>query len=177
MNIKLEEFSRENIKQLISWVPDEKLLMQFAGPAYVYPLTEEQLLEDIRKMKETGEILMFKAIYEETNLIIGHIQLLRIDKINKIATLGRVLIGEEAARGKGLGTIVVKKALNYAFNNMNLDVIRLNVFDFNNRAIKCYKMMGFKIVKTTENCVTVNGTGWSGYTMEISKEEFYGKTK
>lgn len=172
MEIKLEKFEVMDIQRLISWVPTEEFLLQFAGPQYKFPFTDEQLLADIKKMETTDEIIMFKVIDEATQLTIGHIQLLRIDMTNKTGVIGRVLIGEESARGHGIGTKVIQKALDYGFNIIGLGKISLNVFDFNIGATRCYKKVGFRIVDTIENSVRVKGTEWNSYVMEISKEEF-----
>ncbi len=42
--IKLEPFEKEDFDQLISWTDSEKLLIQFAGPDYTFPLTTQQLI-------------------------------------------------------------------------------------------------------------------------------------
>lgn len=172
MKVSLNKFQAQDMKKLISWVTSEEFLRQFAGNAYTFPLTEEQLIVDIDKMEKTNEILMFKVVDEDTDSIIGHLQILRINMINKTGAIGRVLIGEESVRGKGLGENIIRKALDYAFETIGLDRVSLNVYDFNIGAVNCYKKVGFKIIDTIENRVIVNGVGWKCHVMEIHRDEF-----
>ncbi len=41
--IFLHEFTHKDFENLISWVNNEKELIQFAGPIFSFPLTKEQL--------------------------------------------------------------------------------------------------------------------------------------
>jgi hypothetical protein len=43
--IELQNFGEEDFDRLISWIKDEDEMIQFAGPAFTYPLTREQLLK------------------------------------------------------------------------------------------------------------------------------------
>ena len=41
--IKLEPFTKIDFNRIISWIESEEDLIQFAGPAFIFPLTEDQL--------------------------------------------------------------------------------------------------------------------------------------
>ena len=45
--------------------------------------------------------------------------------------------------GKGIGKAALSLILEYAFSELNLHRVFLNVFSFNKRAIKLYEKMGF----------------------------------
>jgi len=45
--IKLEPFTSKDFLRLINWMDSERELVQFAGPIFSYPLTENQLTEYI----------------------------------------------------------------------------------------------------------------------------------
>ena len=52
--IRLEKFEKDSYKDLISWVDNKEMLMQFAGPAFDFPLTNEQLdksISDVFKLQ------------------------------------------------------------------------------------------------------------------------------
>ena len=42
-------------------------------------------------------------------------------------------------------TEAIKKFINYAFCNLNLDGLELDVYNFNSRAVHCYEKVGFKV--------------------------------
>ncbi len=46
-NIRIEKFSETDFDTLLSWVKDEKELIQFAGPIFSFPLTKEQLIKHL----------------------------------------------------------------------------------------------------------------------------------
>lgn len=52
-------------------------------------------------------------------------------------------IGEEGARGRGVGESALRQLLTLAFNELSLDEVRLGVFAFNAPAIALYRKLGF----------------------------------
>ncbi|WP_291648359.1 GNAT family protein [Clostridium sp.] len=172
MKIKLERFKYEEIPQLISWIPNKEFLLQWAGPSYTFELLEKHLKKDIGMMsKESPLNLMFSAKLKESNEVVGHIQLLAIDRVNMSARIGRVLtVGEY--RNKGIGLQMINAVLDIAFNKLNLHRIDLGAFDFNEAAIACYKKAGFIIEGSFRECRKINGQYWSLINMSILEDEY-----
>jgi RimJ/RimL family protein N-acetyltransferase len=73
---------------------------------------------------------------------IGEITLTKIDRINRSAQVG-IVIGSKPHWNKGFGTDAMRVVLRFAFDNMNLHRVWLNVYDFNVRGIKSYEKCGF----------------------------------
>ena len=142
--IELKYFERLDFRQLIDWVDTPQFLLQWGGPAFDYPLTVSQLEKYIENANSNkSETLIYKVIDKETGNIIGHISLGKIDRRNKSARVGKVLIGDKNARGKGIGQQMIKEVLNIAFAELHLHRVSLGVFDFNISAIACYEKAGF----------------------------------
>jgi len=53
-------------------------------------------------------------------------------------------IGERGAWGQGYGTDAMRVILRYAFDELNLHRVTLDVFGYNERAIRSYEKCGFK---------------------------------
>ena len=140
--IYLQPFTETDIDRLIDWIPTAEFLLQWAGPSYEFPLTREQVMVFLA-LTEGGEpeVLMFKAL-DETDEVVGHLELLNIDRRNRTAMLGRVLL-TAGVRGRGLGREMVWAALRIAFNELGLHRVGLGVFDFNTPAIRAYEHLGF----------------------------------
>ena len=66
-----------------------------------------------------------------------------IDRDNRTATLG-IFIGEKDCRGQGFGEEAVRALCRFAFGEMSLRKIRLDVQVANASAIKTYERVGFK---------------------------------
>ena len=142
--IELQYFERSNIKQLINWIPSAEFALQWGGPAFQYPLTEEQLEKYLEQAnKEDSDTYIYKVIDQGLQKVIGHISLGRVDRVNKSARVGKVLVGSPEVRGKGIGSEMIKAVLIIAFEELGLHKVTLGVFDFNTSAICCYENAGF----------------------------------
>lgn len=76
------------------------------------------------------------------------------------------------ARNKGYGTEAIQLILDYGFNYLNLNNIKLDVLSFNERAIACYKKCGFKEYGRRRKSEFINGKYYDRISMDILKEEF-----
>ncbi|MBS1653131.1 MAG: GNAT family N-acetyltransferase [Bacteroidetes bacterium] len=170
-DIRLEKFSKTDFDTLLSWIKDEKELIQFAGPIFSFPLTKEQLSNYVADSKRNA----FKIIHNDTNRVIGHCEAYKTDKQN--SRLCRILIGDKNFRGKGYGTILAKLLTEWSFDNLHTNFVDLNVYDFNASAIKSYENVGFKKIAINEMTTQVNSENWTSYKMIVTREDFYEKTR
>jgi RimJ/RimL family protein N-acetyltransferase len=84
------------------------------------------------------------AIVEKgSDQLLGNCGLSDIEDANRSAEVG-IFIGSEAHRGKGYGTEALRLLCDYAFNALNLRSLMLRVYDYNERALACYRKVGFK---------------------------------
>ncbi|MBG9795654.1 aminoglycoside adenylyltransferase [Paenibacillus dendritiformis] len=172
--ITLQYFAPSDFQQLISWSGDEAFLLQWAGPEFKYPLTEDQLLEYIKGANdvERSNRLIYKAVETETNQTVGHISIGRIERYNRSARIGKVLIGNKSSRGKGYGTQIMQQALRIGFEDLHLHRISLGVFDFNESARRCYEKLGFVQEGVTRDARRYQDSYWSLIEMSILEDEW-----
>ncbi len=163
--IVLEKFEKDNIPQLLSWLEDTdaKFLLQFAGPIYLFPLNEKQLMETL----DSKDYLLLRAIDTKAGNIIGHCQFMRVDKNKQQASIGRILINPNF-RGKGFGVQLINEMKIFAKDKLNLLKIDLRVFDFNTAALHCYSKAGFVKTSVHENHIPEFNETWKIITMECS---------
>ena len=163
--VRLEKFDKGFYADLISWVDSEELLLQFAGPAFSYPLTNEQLDKSLADKNR----IAFRVVNDNTNFSIGHCEIYLTDKS---AYLGRILIGDKGHRGKGIGQQIVHLLLNFVFSDFDITKVELNVFDWNIDAIKCYEKVGFvaNADKTTKR--QIKNETWTAINMTIDKSKW-----
>jgi RimJ/RimL family protein N-acetyltransferase len=81
-------------------------------------------------------------------------------------------IGERAYWGKGYGTDAMKVALRFAFTEINLERVTLNVFEYNPRAIRSYEKAGFKHEGRMRGALLKDGRRWDMIYMGILREEW-----
>jgi RimJ/RimL family protein N-acetyltransferase len=174
--IRLEFLEREDLNKIVEWNKDKSkdFLYQWTGPWYQYPLTVNQIEDRIinKANMSNSDLYVFKIILNETNEMIGTIELFKIDRNMGTAVAGKFLIGDESQRGRGLGKQILKELLRIGFDELGLNTISLNVFDFNTGAIKCYESVGFVKKNYSEKVYNSENGFWNLYEMYISRYDF-----
>ena len=152
----------EDADQLISWFENEESLVQFAGRIFTYPLTKEQIalhLTDVNRF-------VYKAIDEESSLVIGHGEICKMpDGPPKLTCL---IIGDKQFRGKGLGKELTRQLTALAFGLPQAQAVQLYVFDWNKNAFELYKSLGFVVNPDKAITMMVNGQSWVALNMVIT---------
>ncbi len=106
----------------------------------------------------------------EDDKLIGNCSIHEIDQLRQCAEVG-LFIGDEENRNKGYGKEVLNLLLNYGFDYLNLNNIMLKVFSFNERAINCYKKVGFKEIGRRRQSYYLKGKFYDTVYMDILREE------
>ena len=81
-------------------------------------------------------------------------------------------IGDPAYRGNGYGTDAMRVMLRYGFMELNLHRVHLNVFSYNERAIKSYLKAGFVVEGRQRGTLLRNGRRWDFVYMSVLHEEW-----
>ncbi|CAM3870118.1 GNAT family N-acetyltransferase [Alkalicoccus chagannorensis] len=172
-SIQFRPFEKKDQQRLIDWIESPAFLVQWGGPQFTYPLTEEQL-DEYRESgeKENADRLIYSVLDAETDAVIGHISLSAIEKENGSARIGKVLVGDNAGRGGGIGTKMIREMLRIAFDELQLHRVGLGVYDFNTPAIACYEKAGFSRDGRLRDVRKVDGSYWSLIEMSILETEW-----
>jgi RimJ/RimL family protein N-acetyltransferase len=171
--IELRPFTISDIGTLLAWIDSPAFLLQWAGPRFTYPLDEGQLRAHLAQMSvDEPALLAFKAVDIEQEQTIGHIELSAIDRRHRSATVARVLVGPERARGRGIGAQMTREVLRIGFEELALHRIQLSVFTFNAPAIACYEGLGFQKEGLVRDVCKHEDTFWSAYLMSMLEDEW-----
>ena len=172
--IILEYFTPNDFQLLIDWIDNEDLLINWAGSQFRFPLTTEKLnwyLKGTNDFEESST-LIYKAVDSETNEIVGHISLTAINRSNRSARVTRVLVGNNAERGKGIGEQITKALMRIGFEHMDLHRMSLGVYTFNKPGIRCYNKCGFKTDGILRDITRHGNTFWSLMEMSVLENEW-----
>ena len=90
----------------------------------------------------TGQVVQYIIIDKADDKPVGSVYYRDIDNHNRSAEYG-VFIGEESARGKGLGTETAKLFTDFGFAELQLHRISLRVLAENTAARRSYEKAGF----------------------------------
>ena len=81
-------------------------------------------------------------------------------------------IGERDCWGKGYGTDAMRVVLRFAFVELNLHRVGLNVFEYNPRAIRSYEKAGFVEEGRLRGFLHRNNRRWDLIFMGILRDEW-----
>ncbi|HEX2282924.1 MAG TPA: GNAT family protein [Thermomicrobiales bacterium] len=102
---------------------------------------------------------------------IGTTDLFNIDFRYSIAQFG-MLIGEADARGRGLGTEVVRLMLDYAFTALGLNNVMLTVSEYNIAGRRAYERAGFREFGRRRQADSIGGQRYDEVYMDCLASEF-----
>ena len=168
-NVYLSPRSVEDAEQYAEWLNDFETTDYTGRSGQIVTVeSEREYLEN-----SINEEAVFAIVRLEDDKMIGSAGIESIDHLNGIGTLG-IFIGDKECRNKGYGTEVVKMLLEYSFKYLNLNNIKLDLMEFNERALACYKKCGFKEYGRRRKCRFINGKYYDSIEMDILAEEFEG---
>lgn len=134
--VRLTALTADDIPQLVEW-RNSFALKRLTGPGPFMPATAADV-----SIESTATSIQFAIRGVDSEALMGYIALMNIVWSNRTADLG-VFIGDVDNRGKRLGATAISLLLDYAFNELNLQRIQLDVVDYNRPAIRVYQKLGF----------------------------------
>ena len=120
---------------------------------------------------ERGAQFVFSIRTLQDDLLIGDVGLDGIRWNHGDAFVG-IGIGNREYWGKGYGTEAMRLILRYAFRELNLQRVSLNVFDYNPRAIRSYEKLGFIHEGRQRGALRRDGRRYDLVYMGILREEW-----
>lgn len=132
--------SIENINKVVEWTNyrNAKYLEQWAGKEFTFPLTSKQF-EPINNY--------FYSIYRHGEFV-GIIQ--KVKEEGKNVHIGRFVINPEYT-GRGIGKVALKALCKHIFSNSCIETITLNVFEYNQNALRLYEKVRFQVVEAVRD--------------------------
>jgi RimJ/RimL family protein N-acetyltransferase len=102
---------------------------------------------------------------------IGAVFLRSVDKVNGSGVVG-IFIHDRRYLGKGYGTDALNALVDFGFGELRLERIELEVFDFNERAIRSYQKAGFQTDAVMRHARFHRGAHHDVHIMSILREDW-----
>jgi len=138
-----------------------------SDPAILW--TPKQIEEWFNKGDEEMVHFMIQTLAEERT--IGFIDLSGFNWQARHCWVG-IGLGEPDSWGKGYGSDAMNVMLGFAFRQLNLNRVNLNVFEYNPRAIRSYEKVGFKLEGREREWMAREGKRWDIVYMGILRREW-----
>jgi len=168
--IRLRAYRREDIKDALSFINDPEV-SEYLRPGIPFPMkleNEEKWYESIDPMSTSN--YSFAIETKDKSLYIGGCGINETDWKNSWCVVG-IFLGKRYWN-KGYGTDAMKTLVNFIFNEMNMNKIKLNVYSFNKRAVKSYEKCGFVTEGILKQEFFRNGQYHDEYIMSILKSDY-----
>jgi len=161
--VDAEEFAR--------WDNDVDYLRHL-NSSPIMPGSARKITEIIEKAQsDDPSTITFSVRSLADDKLIGFIAFDGIDWQHGDTYIG-IGIGHPAYRGKGYGTDALRVMLRYGFQELNLYRVQLNVFSYNERAIKSYLKAGFSVEGRQRGMLRRDGQRWDFVYMSVLREEW-----
>ncbi|WP_230913678.1 GNAT family N-acetyltransferase [Agrilactobacillus fermenti] len=134
--------SEEDAISFSKWSEDSEYLRGL-DTDFARPRNAEFYKHQIQSFEDSSDMIQFGLYVPQDQLLFGFISLHSIEWNNQIASMA-IGIGEAKYRKNGYGSEVIQLLLNYAFYELNLHKVELDVISNNDTAIYCYKKNGFE---------------------------------
>ncbi len=142
-NIFLRKMEYSDTDNIVKWRNSDFVREHFIYQAL---FTKESHENWIRTMVENGKvdqlIICLKDESIPEGIPVGSVYIRDIDRNHNKAEYG-IFIGEESARGRGIGSQTAKLMIRYCFEQLKLHRLFLRVFADNEQAIRSYEKAGF----------------------------------
>lgn len=169
--IVLREYQWEDLPHIRQWVNDPEIT-DGLNDIFLFPHTLQETENFLRMMIEGNPGTKGFVIADKESLCyIGQIDLHQIDYRNRSAALG-IVIGKKEHLGKGYGTEAVELLQKFVFRTLGLNRLELDLFEYNERAYRCYLKCGFKEEGRMRKKIFRKGQFWDVIKMSILRDEF-----
>lgn len=169
--VRLREYRREDIAKAQAFVNDPEVSRLInTGMPVPYTLWDEEkfILSQGAGNKES---YTFAIETLDDGVYIGGCGINRLDWKNRAAVVG-IMIGDSRYWGRGYGTDAMRVLLGFLFDQLGLHRVSLNVFGYNERAIKSYRKCGFIEEGRMRECLYRDGRFHDEIVMSILRREY-----
>jgi RimJ/RimL family protein N-acetyltransferase len=139
-HVILRAFERDDAERCYRWMNDPNIVRTLKTRYPIAFQTEVQWLE--RAMEASPTERHFAIERKDDRSHIGNGSLHDIDWVSRTGWFG-LFIGEPSAWNRGFGSDAIKTLVRFSFDEMNLHKLRINVFEYNERAKHVLLAAGF----------------------------------
>jgi len=170
--VRLAPSTRDDAEVFARWSQDADY-MRNLDTDYARPFSTESYIERFNPGHENPNSVIFHLRTLDDDRLIGFVALHTIEWNNQAGLLA-IGIGEPSYRGRGYGADALRLVLRYAFDELNLHRIGLDVIANNTQAIRAYEQVGFRQEGVQRDAVLRDGQRHGRIIMGILRSEWEG---
>jgi RimJ/RimL family protein N-acetyltransferase len=141
-NVQIRQLEHHDLELLRQWRNDGANSRYISQIGHITPQAQQEWFEQY--LKDTDHCLFAINEIEDLNRFVGSVSLYNFR--SGICECGKFLVGDPAARGKGVGRLGIILAMYAGFENLRLRAIDAVVHEENVAALTTDQKAGFQIV-------------------------------
>ena len=171
--VRLRDYGKEDLEMAKNFVnnPEVKQYIE-QGIPYLYTLANEEKWYEA--ISARSDIYHFAIEDKKTGKYIGGCSVNEVDWKNSKVVVG-IFIGDTEYHNRGYGTDAMKVLVKFIFEQMNINKVKLGVYSFNQRAIKCYEKVKFQVEGILKEELFRNGKYHDIIEMSIFKKDYFNR--
>jgi RimJ/RimL family protein N-acetyltransferase len=139
-HVILRAFERDDAERCYRWMNDPNIVRTLKSRYPIAFQNEIQWLESA--MHGNASERHFAIERKDDRTHIGNASIHEIEWVSRVGVIG-LFIGEPTAWNRGFGSDAIRTLVRFAFDEMNLQKLRIHVFDYNDRAKHVLETQGF----------------------------------
>ena len=172
-SIYLRPGERDDVPRFVRWYSDLRTTRTLLMISPLGEALEERWFDGMIAAHGTDRFF-FVICRRADDRPVGSIDLHEVNRRNGSASLG-IAIGEEDDRGRGYGTDALIALVAFGFDQLRLERIELDVYDFNDRAHAVYERVGFVHEGTMRHALFRDGAFHDVHRMAVLRDEWAGR--
>jgi RimJ/RimL family protein N-acetyltransferase len=169
-SIYLRPGERRDIPLFVRWYTDLRTTRTLLMASPIGEAVEERWFD--RMIEAHGTDRFFFVICRRADdRPVGSIDLHEVDLRNGSASLG-IAIGDPDDTGEGYGTAALLALIAFAFRQLRLERVELDVYDFNDRARRVDERVGFVLEGTMRHALYRDGAFHDVHRLAILRDEW-----
>lgn len=168
--VYLRPGERPDIPLFVHWYTDARTTRTLMMTSPMGQAMEERWFEKMLDAHGTDRFF-FVICRREDDRPVGSIDLHEVDRNNGSASLG-IAIGDPDDTGAGYGTSALHALVGFAFEQLRLERVELEVYEYNDAARRVYQRVGFVLEGTRRRALYRDGSFHNVHVMAILRDEW-----
>lgn len=161
----LSPVNPQDVEIYTKWLNQPEIVRLVGTQGIISLPSEKDFLE-----KMAREDHNFAIVRQSDERLLGNCSLMDVNQRHRTATAG-LFLGDPETMSRGYGSQALALLLQYAFDEVNLHNVMLNVYEYNPRAIRAYEKVGFQLIGRRRQCRYDRGEVYDVVKMDILPQE------
>lgn len=140
--VTLRSIREDDLSLMREWRNKDHIRKWFFDSRIITPEMQQKWYESYQKRDDDQMFIISTSSVE-----IGIVALYCIDRVRRRVQFGRFLIGEDEYRSQGYACEAIRLLLKYAFEELGLEEVYLELLSCNEVALNLYEKVGFRAEK------------------------------